>query len=125
MLHLLQGATSGTIVVTLWEKLTITEDIYYRFRFTHSVTKEVVAITIAQTSDESTYPQRFNQFTVNPSVLFAGYNSGEWHYKVYQQEGVAGPQGILLEQGKLFIEPATAFNYTMPNEQTNYYIPAE
>lgn len=125
MLHLTQGATTGIIIVTLWEKLTIADDIYYKFTYTHSVTKEVVTDTIAATEDESTYPTRYNQFTLNPSVLFANKPSGEWHYKVYQQEGVAGSQGILLEQGKLFITPATAFAYTKPNEQTTYIIPAE
>jgi hypothetical protein len=123
MLHLLQGSTSETIVVTLWEKLTITDDIFYQFEYTHSVTKEVVNTVVNATSDISTYPQRYNQFTVNTSVLFANRPIGEWHYKVYQQEGVGGSRGPLLEQGKLFIEPATAFAYTQPNEQTTYIIP--
>lgn len=124
MLHLTQGSTTGTIVVTLYEKLTLTEDVYYKFVYTHSVTKEVVTDVIAATSDDSTYPQRYNEFAVNPSVLFANKPIGEWHYKVYEQEGISGTQGNLLEQGKLFIEPATAFTYTTPNETTTYYIPA-
>ena len=124
MLHLTQGASTGTIVVTLYEKLTLTEDVYYKFVYTHSVTKEVVTDVIAATSDASTYPQRYNEFSVNPSVLFANKPIGEWHYKVYEQEGINGAQGNLLEQGKLFIQPSTAFTYTTPNETTTYYIPA-
>jgi hypothetical protein len=124
MLQLTQGATSQNIVVTLWEKLTITSNIYYKFIYTHVVTKQTVTDTIAATSDISTYQERYNEFTLNPSVLFASKPTGEWHYKIYQQEGSGGNQGILLEQGKLFLTPATPFAYTKPNETTEYYIPS-
>lgn len=123
MLHLTQGNTADTIIVTLQEKQTLTEDVYYHFVYTHSVTKQQITDTIAATSDNSTYPSRYNEFTINTSILFANAPVGEWHYKVYEQEGVSGEPGALLEQGKLFLQRSTAFSFTKPTEATTYVIP--
>jgi len=124
MLQLVQGQTNETMVVTLWESLTITSDIYYQFEFQHSVTKQLVNVVYSAAFDLSTYPERYNEFAINTSVTFGNTPAGEWHYKVYQQEGVSGPRGILLEQGKLFIQQTPAFSYTKPNDSTTYTIPA-
>src|SRR4051812_47531112 len=84
MLEFKQDDTAIPLITTLTENVSVV-DPFYLFAFTHVLTKEVVAFVLASADDESNYPQRYNQFTINPSVLFAGFQVGEWHYKIYEQ----------------------------------------
>jgi len=97
--------SANTVVVTLTEKGTAT---YYLFEF-KSDTTEAVAYAIAQ--DASSYPNRFNQFTItevgsgtaNPEdgEVKMG-NDGQWRYYIYANSSARNvdPTGLtMLEQG--------------------------
>ena len=97
--------SANTVVVTLTEKGTAT---YYLFEF-KSDTTEAVAYAIAQ--DASSYPNRFNQFTItevgsgtaNPEdgEVKMG-NDGQWRYYIYANSSSSNvdPTGLtMLEQG--------------------------
>lgn len=79
MLEFKQDDTSAILIVTLTEKVTITNP-YYLFVFTHVLTKAVVSFIKSEAQDESDYPERYNQFTINPAVVFLNKPIGEWHY---------------------------------------------
>lgn len=124
MLQFSQVATSATIILTLTELVTIPEP-YYLFVFTHVTTKEVVAFVKSEADDESDYPERYNQFVVDAEALFEGKQPGEWHYKVYEQDNpdnlnIPDNEEGLLEMGKLLLDRATEFEYTMYEGTTSY-----
>lgn len=123
MLQFTQGNTAQVVVVTLTEKVTITTNLFYKFVYQHSVTKQQITDLHNSASEESTYPTRYNQFTIDVAAIFASAPTGEWLYTVYEQSGAGGAQGGLLEQGKMFLKPATAFTFTKPNNITTYVIP--
>lgn len=115
--------TSAELIVTLTEKVSL-NDPYFLFVFTHVLTKEEVKFLKSEASDESSYPARYNQFTINPSVVFANKQPGEWHYNIYEQASSTNTDtdltGGLLEQGKLMIRRATEFEYTKYSGATTY-----
>lgn len=113
------------MILTLTELATLPAP-YYLFVFTHVTTKDVVAFVKTEADDESEYPQRYNQFTINASTVFASKQIGEWHYKVYEQED---PDNLdpddatgLLEEGKLLLDRATAFEYDNYDTTTTYKV---
>jgi hypothetical protein len=123
MLQFKQDDTSATMILTLTELVTLATP-YYLFVFTHVTTKDVVAFVKAEADDESDYPDRYNQFTINASVVFDGEQPGEWHYKVYEQESAINTDpelaGQLLEEGKLLLDRSTEFEYTQYEGTTSY-----
>lgn len=109
--------------------LTLTEFVslptpYYLFVFTHVETKNIVAFVKSEADDESDYPQRYNQFTIDAAVVFLDQPTGEWHYKVYEQASSTNTDpslsGGLLEEGKLILDRATAFEYTQYESETSF-----
>lgn len=119
MLHLQQGQTSQNIVVTLQELQTLTTDYKYKFVFIHGVTKQTVTFFKTSADDESTYPERYNEFEINTSVVFADRPPGEWLYTVYEtdlQEVVT----VELENGKMYLLESAAFAPTLYNPSTSY-----
>lgn len=125
MLQFKQDDTAAVMILTLTELVTINTP-FYLFVFTHVTTKDVVAFVKAEADDESDYPDRYNQFTIDASVVFAGKQIGEWHYKIYEQSNADNldPDNAtgLLEEGKLLLDRATAFEYDMYNQSTNYKV---
>ncbi len=121
MLVLTHGQTAEEIIVTLNEKRTLTTG-YYLFYFEHITTKDIVTKVYAFAEDESDYPDRFNQFTINTSVVFLNDNSGEWTYKVYESAtSTTSPTGLTeVEYGILKLNPATEFAYESYNEPTTF-----
>lgn len=123
MLQFKQDDTQAVMILTLTELATLTTP-YYLFVFTHVTTKDVVAFVKGVADDESDYPQRYNQFTIDASVVFAAKQVGEWHYKVYEQDDADNldPDNAagLLEEGKLLLDRATDFEYDMYNQSTTY-----
>jgi hypothetical protein len=119
MLQFAISDTSAEVIVTLSEKVTI-DNPFYHFVFTHVTTKDVVTITKDSADDESGYTSRYNKYTINPSVIFAGKRSGHWLYEVYQRSTEDGANGDLLESGKLDLQPATTFTYTEPALATTF-----
>lgn len=122
MLEFKQSDTSYDMVLTLTESVTLSAP-NYLFVFTHVTTKDVVAFVILNSSDLSSYQYRYNEFNIDPSVLFAGKNRGEWHYGVYEQASVSNldPTGLNnLEYGKLMLDPATGFAYSEYDSPTSF-----
>ncbi len=123
MLEFKQDDTSAILILTLSELVSIV-DANYLFVFTHVLTKNVVAFVKLQSDDESSYQARYNQFTINPSVLFAGKQPGEWHYKIYEQASDTNIDpsmaGAVLEYGKMILDRAIDFVYDKYDEATTY-----
>lgn len=118
MLQFKQNETSVALILTLTELTTEAAPDFY-FVFTHVLTKAQVTFTKTSAQDESLFPNRYNKFTINPSVVFKGNQDGEWHYKVYQND----VNGIVLERGKMMLDRATDFEYTKydsPNSFQTY-----
>lgn len=116
MLQFDLDTTQAELILTLTEYVTIPTP-YYLFVFTHATTKDEVKFIKAEIDDESEYPNRFNKFTINPATVFQDQQPGEWHYKVYQQDS---PTNIdinltagILEYGKLILDRASDFSFTM------------
>lgn len=123
MLEFKQDDTAAVMILTLTELVTLSAP-HYLFVFTHVTTKDVVAFVKAEIDNESDYPQRYDQFTINASAVFAGKQPGEWHYKIYEQASAVNidpdAAGAILEYGKLYLDRATDFSYTQYNSATTY-----
>ncbi len=125
MLQFKQDDTAAVMILTLTEFVSLPAP-YYLFVFTHVTTNEVVAFVKAEIDDESDYPQRYNQFTINAATLFNGKQPGEWHYKVYEQASAVnvdpGTAGAILEYGKLYLDRTAEFSYTQYDSATSYKV---
>lgn len=123
MLEFKLSDTSYDMILTLTESVTLPSP-NYLFVFTSvSVKGQVVAFVLANASDLSPYPARYNEFNINPAVLFAGKNRGEWHYGVYEQASAINldPTGLNnLEYGKLILNPAADYAPTKYDKPTSY-----
>jgi hypothetical protein len=123
MLQFKQSDVSATIILTLTELVTI-PNAYYLFVFTHTTTKDVVAFVLGQSDDNSAYQYRYNSFTINPSVLFAGYDVGEWRYRVYQQASPTNTNTALangvIEYGRLVLDRSVDFAYSAYDTAQNF-----
>jgi hypothetical protein len=123
MLQFKQDDTTAVMILTLTEFVTLAMP-YYLFVFTHVETKRVVSLVKAPADDESGHPQRYNQFTIDAADVFEDQPTGEWHYKVYEQESSTNTDidltGDLLEDGKLILDRSTEFGYSQYNSETTY-----
>lgn len=123
MLQFDQDNTATELILTLTEFVTINTP-YYLFVFINVTTKDQVKFIKAEIDDESEYPQRYNKFTINAADVFNGQLSGEWHYKVYQQSSATNtdPDATegTLEYGKLILNRATEFSYTMYEQSQSF-----
>ena len=106
---------SADLILTLTELITTVAPNYY-FVFTHVLTNDTVAFTKTNNQDLSSFKQRYNKFNINPSSVFASKPTGEWHYKVYENNAV----GVLLEQGKMILEESTPFDFSKYDSQTSF-----
>lgn len=125
MLQFRQTDTAIALILTLTELATLTEP-NFLFAFTHVVTKDVVAFVKTTADDESNYADRYNQFTIDPSTVFAGMQPGEWHYAVYEQESADNLDPALatglLETGKTLIGRDEDFAYDMYDSPTTFKV---
>ena len=119
MLHLQKGQTSQNIVLTLQELQTLTTDYKYKFVFVNTTTKETVTFFKTSADDLSTYPSRYNEFTLNTQTVFGSYNSGEWLYTVYETN-LAETVTATLEKGKMYLKDSSDFTFTQPTQTTSY-----
>lgn len=123
MLQFKQSDIAASLILTLTENVSI-NDPYYLFVFTHVLTKQTVKFIKYTGADESNYTQRYNQFTINPSVVFLNKPTGEWHYNIYEQASGTNTDvalsGAILEYGKLILDRATAFVFIKYNEPTTF-----
>jgi len=115
MLRFKQNDAAVAIILTLSELVTIPEP-NYLFVFTHVLTRDVVSFAKLNTDDQSDYPDRYNEFTIDPATLFAGKQPGEWHYQVFDQEYAENTDPAqtngLIESGKMILDRSTDFAYT-------------
>jgi hypothetical protein len=123
VLQFKQSDTEAILTLTLTETASIS-DPNFLFVFTHVLTKEKVKFVKATSQDESSYTTRYNQFTIDPSVVFLDAPIGEWHYKVYEQVSSTNTDedltGDILEYGKMILDRETEFEFTSYNEATTY-----
>lgn len=122
MILLQQGQTDQEIIVTLNEKRTL-DDGYYLFVFTHALTRNVVNKIYSLIDDQSEHQDRYNQFDINTSVVFADQPAGQWSYDVYEQASSSNTDvsGLnLVETGILKLQPSTAFVFEKYNEPTTF-----
>lgn len=123
MLQFKQSDTAAVLTLTLTENVTV-QDPYFLFVFTHVLTKQKVKIIKYSGDDESDFINRYNQFTINPSVVFLGKSIGEYYYNIYEQASSTNTDetltGAVLEYGKLRVERATAFTFTKYNEAQTF-----
>lgn len=117
MLKFKQSDSSVKFILTLTE-LQTTSAPNYLFVFTHVLTKQAVSFTLANAQDESLFKERYNRFTIDPSSVFASKPTGEWHYKVYENN----VNGVLLEQGKMIMDSETDFTYDKYNSETSFKV---
>lgn len=114
MLEFKQDDTATELILTLTENVSVT-DPFYLFVFTHVLTKDVVAFLKSWEDDESNFPIRYNQFTIEPSALFDGHPPGEWHYKIYEQVSDSNLDptlsGAVLEFGKMILDRPAEFAF--------------
>jgi hypothetical protein len=115
MLQFKQSDIAAVLILTLTEMITTTDPDYY-FVFTHVTTKDTVTFTKLNADDISLYKDRYNKFSINPSVVFADKQPGEWHYKVYENDA----NGELLEYGKMILNRATEFEFTKYNSDSSF-----
>lgn len=125
MLQFKQTDTAIALILTLTELVTLPEP-NFLFIFTNVTTKDVVAFVKATADDESNYPDRYNQFAIDPSTVFAAAQPGEWHYAVYEQADAGNVDPTLaaglLETGKTLIERAEDFAYDMYDSPTSFKV---
>lgn len=110
-----QSDVSAYLILTLTE-MAVTATPNYYFVFTNVLTKEVVAFTESNASDISIFKERYNKFNINPSVLFAGKQPGEWHYKIYEND----VNGVVLEFGKMLLDKSTDFSFVKYNSSNSF-----
>lgn len=123
MLEFKQDDTVVALILTLTELATLVAP-NFLFVFTHVTTKDQVAFVKLDGDDESTHPDRYNQYTINPAILFAGMPPGEWHYRIYEQVSTTNLDptlaGGLVEDGKLLLNRPVDFAFTKYDSPTTY-----
>lgn len=123
MMQFAQDDITAELILTLTENVSISTP-YYLFVFTHVATKEVVSFIKYSGADESAYPQRYNQFTIDPSTVFTGKQPGEWHYRIYEQASDTNTDttlsGAVIEYGKMILDRATEFEFTKYEAATSF-----
>jgi len=94
-------------ILTLTEKVTISP-VYFLFSFTHRLTNTTTNVIL---TDISSYPDRYNKFSVTEGSTFEIY-SGEYLYRVYAQTSDTNTDpdlaDELVEQGMLKVNEIAA-----------------
>lgn len=127
MIQLNRGESSEKIIVTLSELKTLNEP-NYLFIFTHTTTKQVVKKVFLNSSDESEYQSRYNKFTIQTSSVFNNKASGEWTYRVYEQESETNEDPelstSLIEAGKMILlkPESDQLTYKKPSQTITYKV---
>jgi hypothetical protein len=109
MIQFANTDTTGNIIATLTELVTVDEPIY-DWVFTHVLTKDQVSFSLTEGDDLSDFPARYNWFNIDVTQF---EHVGEWHYVVTEQQ-----TGVILEKGKMII--TREFNYEMYAGSTSY-----
>lgn len=118
MILLTKGLAGQTIIVTLWESVTVPNPTYV-FTFENVTLKDskTFTFTVTKNDDLSDYQDRFNKFLFD-ETLVANMPEGQYRYTVTQQE-----DNILLEVGKMLLLAANNIErngYTPTTERKGY-----
>ena len=108
---LLKQNTTGKIIVTLNESKTISAATFV-FVFTNITTQKQITLTYLYSQDLSHYPSRYNEFDVVANA-FTGQPTGQYDYTVTELQ-----TNIILEVGKMVLQPATEIIKNGYNEKT-------
>jgi ABC-type molybdate transport system substrate-binding protein len=120
MIQLVKGINKN-VVLTLSEFTTLT-NAYYLFVFEHVTTKQLIKFILPMSADLSTHQFRYNEFLIAASN-FTSAPVGKYHYHIYQQASSSNTNttGLtLVEQGKMDLNNAAAFEFTQYDTATNY-----
>ena len=123
MLQFKQSDNAAVLTLTLTENVSL-QDPYFLFVFTHILTKTKVKLIRSTGGDQSYYPGRYNQFTVNAATEFLNAPIGQYNYKVYEQLSSTNTNelmtGAVIEYGKLILNRDTAFAFTKYNQAQTF-----
>lgn len=123
MLEFKKNDTAVNVVLTLNELITISNP-YFLFVFKHVGTKDIVTLLLSPADDLSLWPERYNKFLINPSIVFAGKHPGEWHYTVYEQASSSNvdpsTSGEIIENGKLMLGREVEFEFKKYESGTSF-----
>lgn len=118
MINLTKGLTQ-TIYFTGTEKATI-DNPFFLFVFTHRVTLDVVKLMATNQSITG----RYDSFAFTVNNFFNLKEEGFYSYKIYQKVLVNDLTiaGLVVEEGYMYLNPATAFEPTKYEEQNNNFV---
>ena len=107
--------TTAVMILSLTEMITMANPVYH-FVFTHVLTNDTVTFDKTTSQDESNYHSRYNQFTINPLLVFADKMTGEWHLTVYENSVT----GEILQKEKLMLLSLSEFEFAKYNQPTSF-----
>jgi hypothetical protein len=115
--------TSFQLILTLEEKRTLTNP-YYLFVFTHQDTGNTIKFLKFSEDDESDYPLRYQQFTIDPAVVFLNAKLGFYLYNIYEQLSSTNTDvaltGAEVENGKMRLITTDADIYTEHSQTVTF-----
>ena len=119
MLVITKGETN-TIYFTGTENCFITNP-YFLFKFTNRITQEVVYAVF----ENESLTARYDSATFDVNDYFENSDTGFWTYEVYETNNLNATNETGLnkvEDGYMYLNPATAFEPIKYNEQDNTFI---
>jgi hypothetical protein len=118
MINLTKGLTQ-TIYFTGTEKATISNP-FFLFVFIHRVTGDVVKLMATNQSITG----RYDKFAFTVNNYFNLKEEGFWSYTIHQKVSSSDltVAGLIVEEGFMYLNPATAFEPTKYEEQNNNFV---
>lgn len=116
MINLTKGNTN-TIIVTPKENTT-TNYTFFKIVFTNRVTQDEVDFWFTNISTTD----RYQKCTIVVNTYFLNFDEGFWTYEIFGCAVSGGvPTSSILESGYMYLRPATNYNPTEYNEQSNNF----
>lgn len=121
MINLTKGLTQ-TIYFTGTERSTISHP-YFLFVFIHRVTGDVVKLMATNQSITG----RYDSFAFTVNNYFDLKEEGFWSYTIHQKVSSTDltVSGLVVEEGYMYLNPATPFEPTKYEEQNNNFVTYE
>lgn len=118
MINLTKGLTQ-TIYFTGTEKATISNP-FFLFVFIHRVTLDVVKLMATNQSITG----RYDSFAFTVNNFFNLKEEGFYSYTIHQKvsSGDLTVAGLIVEEGFMYLNPATPFEPTEYEEQNNNFV---
>jgi hypothetical protein len=124
MIKLTKGNTE-TLILTLKEKQTIL-DANFLMMFQSRTTNDKVKFVLVNSSDQSLYQDRYNQFSLVVNTYFANVEEGWYTYIVYEQASPSNTNeanaGAVVETGLMFLSDGQDVTTTKYNNPTSYKV---